>query len=287
MDLFGERFSIFMSLKFFLILSFSLLSLSRTASAAVACRFADPANRIPVVFFGGNAATDDQTLSWRSAADTARGSTFDFDKNSSYNINMTQSKIGPVTESAQASINNCVSKINDPTFKGPAVLIGHSDGSWIIDNIAKQLTPEAKKKVRVISLDGNYDPGAPFGIADYECWTAYDADIQSTAPRSCSEIRPAAASWFTKEMKKCRSPSGADLCHMMPVYGCSGNVACLHFRLINSNASDKIAKSAGGDSGYGRIGYSQVSPQFPYLEGLSASSIGRQPVPTSIRAGAQ
>ena len=133
-----------------------------------------------------------------------------------------------------------------------------------------------------MSLDGNFDPGAPFGITDYECWTAYDADIQTTPPRNCSEIQPAAASWFTKEMKKCKSPSGVDLCHMMPIHGCSGNVACLHFRLINSSASASIAQSSGGDSGYGRIGYSKVSPQLPYLDGLSASSIGKSPIPTTV-----
>lgn len=254
------------------VLLFQLLGAEGFAKDA--CQFISGKGRTPVVFFGGNKSTDKQVAAWSAAAQASQtyGQQFEFEAHS---LHGAKSNLDAVLKSSSAEINRCVAEIDSPQFRGPVVLVGHSDGGWVINEIVKRVTPENRKKIKLVSLDGYAVTGPEFEGVSVQCWTAYNSNIQRDSPQSCGKIENAARSLSALDMSKC----GPSNCKLLAESGCATNW-CLHFKLINSKAPPKI-----GRDNYGEVGYDNVVPPLQYLDGiLDQEPAGARPSRPSQRS---
>ena len=235
----------------FLLMSFEVLG---ATDARVAFRFA-PRGPTPVVYFGGNQASAEQVDSWSEVAQTSPkyGSSFKFEGHS---LHGADSNEGDVLRASAAEIQGFIRAIDSPGFKGPIVLMGHSDGSWVASAIAGGVKELSKKKIRLVIQDGHAPHGPAFAHVNLQCWTSYMSEKQPSPPKSCRDIAPAARSLSTEEMAKCRPGS----CRMLPQTGCTTKW-CLHFRLINRNVPTGLRKDD-----HGSMGYDRLLPQLSFLD---------------------
>jgi len=235
------------------------------SSLSWACDLSNQGGRNPVVYFGGNQSKLSDTQAWaeRAGSGLGYGSVFDFQ---GYHLNDAPYNQAKVLQLNKAMIDKCVAAIK--RHVGPVVLVGHSDGSWIIYQIAKQLGPAERAQLRLVSLDGNkVNPADVKGVDDLQCITSY-ASPSDVGVRPCSGNVPVEnQSLYFKEMSECGSIPKAS-CSMLPVKDCqregSTNKMCLHFKLANFDVSPAIT-----GSDYGATGYRAVAPPLFYLHKYS------------------
>lgn len=241
---------------FRIISSFLLVSLWPILALASlkrpACWFGDT-GPTPVVYFGGYKSTSDQTKAWAASAQSnpRYATSFKFEGHS---LEGAASNKSSVIQYTGAHIANCVERINAPGFKGPVVLVGHSDGAWVINEIVHKVEPKNRHKIKLVNLDGYASKGSDFANVDVQCWTAYNKDKQATAPKDCKSIAKAARSLYTHEMANCKGG-----CNFIAESGCASNW-CLHFRTMNKNAPANL-----GNGNYDTQGYLRVEPPLQYL----------------------
>ena len=224
-----------------------------------ACRFTGT-EKIPVVYFGGNKTTDRQVDSWSEAAQSIPryGPKFRFEGHS---LHQAPSDQKAVLAASRNDIQACVQAIDDPSFEGQVVLVGHSDGGWVINDIVKRVQPSNRTKIKFVSLDGYAANGPDFADVDVQCWTSYVTEKQPTLPRTCGDIRQEAKSLYTDEMARCKPGS----CRFVAQSGCSTNW-CPHFRLINTNVAAGVSQAT-----YGAVGYDRIAPPLFYLDRFSTA----------------
>jgi hypothetical protein len=235
----------------------------QNASATVACS-TGAADKIPVVYFGGYKSTFSQMAAWQAqAAASSYGNKFHFEAHTLYDA---PSDEQAVLHQAQNKINidSCVKLIDNPNFKGPIVLAGHSDGSWMINEIARRA--KNKSKIRIENLDGYYprrarDKATLKGV-HMNCWTTYTSSRSIGQARSCSKI-PAGStvSKYKPEMARCSS------CIAIAVSGCHDDVWCLHFANTNQSAPKQFSNGMNLKS-WLKLGYQDLKPRLHFLDPL-------------------
>ncbi|MGZ3723841.1 MAG: hypothetical protein ACXVA9_12950 [Bdellovibrionales bacterium] len=231
---------------------------SASALANPVCQFS--ASKTPVVFFGGHNASEDQMVAWknRNNANSAYNSRFDFE---AHWLNNAANDKGDVETKNAANIAACVAAINNSSFTGKVVLMGHSDGAWAVNAIVRGVRPENRHKIKVVNLDGYASNGPEFADVSVSCWTSYNTAAQPTPPQSCSQISEGARSFYRDQMVGCKGT-----CRIFPVGDCPATKEgrwCLHFKLVNSNVPKDLSKDT-----YGPKGYAAVSPPLRYLDGI-------------------
>lgn len=235
----------------FSFLLFFLSGISLAQSNGPACQFSDE-GPTPVVFFGGNASTPQQTRAWAAAAQASPtyGPHFRFEGHALGTANSPEQ----ILHGMRYHIRGCIERIQ--TARGPVILVGHSNGSFVINEIVMRSSPEARRKIRLVNLDGPMPSvGRNFEGVEVQCWTAVATDPQNPAPNSCAEMRRG-LSPFAASMARC----GINNCYVQPVTGCRGPW-CLHFRVINDGAPADVSQS-----NYDRTGYQNLEPHLVFLD---------------------
>ncbi len=210
-----------------------------------------------VVFFGGYGTTDAQMKQWaHAAAEVAYGPTekgaqgrfryadnFDFE---AVTLPSGHSEQAAVVADGEAVINEWVAKIDRASRGTQFVLVGHSSGAAISNQIAKRIAD--KTKIKLVVLDGYVPHGLSTEVSWY-CWSA----VATAAPSG--EI--------TSTAKTARNTATMMLCpnyNQIKVSGCTDSM-CLHFGLVNLNA----AKVGVNSQNFKTKGYEQIQPNLVWL----------------------
>ncbi len=139
----------------------------------------------PVIFFGGWLAQESDGQKWAQAAThSANKSCSGAYKFEGHGLNGAESKKASVEVANAQAIQSCVQKIQN--YKGKIKLVGHSDGSWLVNAIVDKLVAADRKKVELVLKDGNFKSSwGPQGPpANVICETSSPTKIDT-----CSEIQ--------------------------------------------------------------------------------------------------
>ena len=237
------------------------------ASATLACSTGS-ADKIPVVYFGGYKSSFSQMAAWQAkAAASSYGNRFRFEAYTLYDAPSDEQSVLRKTQNKN-NIDSCVKLIDNPNFKGPIVLVGHSDGSWMINEIARRA--KSKSKIHLVNLDGYHASRAKdksaFKNVHVNCWTAYTSSRSIGQARDCSKIpADATVSKYKSEMARCSS------CQAIAVSGCHDDPWCLHFANTNQSAPNRFAGGLNLNS-WLKLGYEDVKPRLHFLDSLLPQS---------------
>jgi pimeloyl-ACP methyl ester carboxylesterase len=179
------------------------------------------ASRPLVIFFGGYGASSVDMAAWKAAAEASSpyGRSFDFEA-ISYPINVSSDERTAIL-AGRETIDAVVTKIA-ATADREVILAGHSSGAALAVSVVEKSA--GRRNIRLLILDDGVDIGfvPPVGFdsdTQVECWSAKDDGLRSINQR--------------KTMKFCKKY------HEMKITGCRTR-ACLHFRLVNYNASTDL-----------------------------------------------
>ena len=205
--------------------------------------FADSATQ--VIFVGGQGSSEQNMQTWAALVghDSKYKDHFSF---RSLSLPSTQSKQTRVIIDGQKTIEVLVSEIDHSPKDSQFILVGHSSGSAISNEVARRV--KSKLKIKLIVLDGFVPHRVVKEIPTY-CWSAVDA----------SSGKPALN---TNRMKKCSQYQE------MKIFGCKTS-HCLHFSLVNSSAQ----KANLGSKNYKTLGYSDLVPNLNWLDSLASTKI--------------
>ncbi len=196
------------------------------------------AEKPEVIFIGGHGSAADQMQEWKTLAQ----------KNPSYSSFQFQAIALPskrfsyedVLKDGLETINRLVKEIDESSGDQEFILVGHSSGSAIGNEVARRVKKSKRSQVKLVVLDGFFPMNVPKEI-ETTCWSAVAAET-------------GAPTINTAYMKNC-----ANYQEMKP-YGCQDKM-CLHFALVNSSAP----KVGVNSSNYPLAGYKNLSPNLNWL----------------------
>jgi hypothetical protein len=203
-----------------------------------------------VVLFAGYGSSKAQMQNWQQTAkdSPAFGRYFSFE---GVALPSHHFEKDAVVRDGRAVIANWVARINNAPKGATFLLVGHSSGSALSNEIARQVSD--KSKVKLVVLDG-FMPDV--SNVETQCWTAKAADSTLVAINF-------------ETLKSCKGVNS------ISVYGCK-SPECLHATLVNSSAPREKISGAGWTN---KI-YDNLEPNLSWLNifikkrGIIQNSIG-------------
>lgn len=213
---------------------------------------ADETN-VDMVYIGGFQSTREQAQAWKAAVK----SKYPGLKIHAYGLKGGASEKQTIISANEKTIEYYTKLLNDPKFKGPLTLVAHSDGSWVMNEIVRQVTETNRKKIKLVNLDGYASNGPEFKNVDVECWTTFTSEVPTTL--SCEDIpKGATRSSLGAAMSRCKPGS----CKALGVSDCKGDKWCLHFSIINR----KSGKNGLNSQNWNSKSYEGMEPFIPYIK---------------------
>ncbi len=249
---------------------FSLGFAGSSAFAQPACSIlTDGLGGTPVVYFGGWKSQESDGAVWAEGAQATAarncGGRFKFE---GHGLNGAGSSLASVKIKNAEAIVSCVQKIKAYSGTPKIKLLGHSDGSWVVNEIVNKLGPDERAKVQLVLLDGNkqMDWGTGGPPASVSCFTPSAANVSS-----CDEIQwPQHAAGdppYTSNMMQgiC---SGHCKPQVLRDNKCPQNLWRAHFSLVSSNTNcalgigdfNQQAYGANSDINLDSIGCDKAAP---------------------------
>jgi hypothetical protein len=207
------------------------------------------ADQKSVIFFGGHGSNQEQIDRWVKAAQKIPGVNSEFTFSGILYPSKSASKDGAIRD-GKIEIERIVREINNGPADKEYILVGHSSGSALASEVAS--LAKNSKRIKLVILDGFRPSEKLQSTVSTKCWSA----------RSATQNDLKGLNY--EGMKDCVSFD-----ELLP-YGCQ-NSMCLHFSLINADAS-KVGVSS---NNYKIKGYEGLQPNMIWLKDFSTPNLSK------------
>lgn len=191
-----------------------------------------------VIFIGGHGSTTAQMYEWQLQAQ--KKSTYDGVLFRGIALPSRHFSQEQVLKDGVGTVEGLVKEIDNSNGDQRFVIVGHSSGSAIANEVARRVKNSKRSVIKLVVLDGFFPSQVPKEI-ETTCWSAVSAETGLPTLN-------------TNYMKNC-----ANYQEMKP-YGCKDKM-CLHFALVNSSAPQVGISS----SNYPTLGYKELAPNLNWL----------------------